>query len=259
MMDQNSMETLMAKLLDKKLNPIISSLDDIKHNMNQIEESIAFLSNKYDDLNAKVKEIKSKNDAISQDNSILRAEIQRSSNIINQLRDDLDKQNQYTRRECLEFSSVPYREHESTNNIVKQIGGLVGVEIQGSDISISHRLTAPRSQSSTASTDNNNIRDPVIIAKFARRDIRNQLYIARKGLREKSTRDIGFYRSHNQKIYISESLTQRNKKLFNRCLQVFKRELNYKFLWTSNGKILLRKDGSHPVIKINNEADLEDL
>ena len=125
MMDQNSMETLMAKLLDKKLNPIISSLDNIKHNMNQIEELITFLGNKYDDLNAKVKEIESKNDEISQDNSTLQAEIQCSSNIINQLRDDLDKQERYTRCVCLEFSGIPYCEHESPNNIVKEIGSLV--------------------------------------------------------------------------------------------------------------------------------------
>ena len=87
------METLMAKLLDKKLNPIISSLDDIKYNMNQTEESIAFLNNKYDELNAKVKKIECKNYAISQDNGILQAEIQRSLNIINREMTLINKNN----------------------------------------------------------------------------------------------------------------------------------------------------------------------
>ena len=57
-----------------------------------------------------------------------------------------------------------------------------------------------------------------------------------------------------QKIFISESLTQRNKKLFNQCVKA-KKEKKFKFPWTSSGKILLRKDSSHPAIQIKNAND----
>ena len=46
--------------MDKKLNPIMSSLNEIKLNMNHVEDSVAFLGNKYNDLSVQMKEIKSK-------------------------------------------------------------------------------------------------------------------------------------------------------------------------------------------------------
>ena len=128
------------------------------------------------------------------------------------------------------------------------------MEIQDSDILIIHRLTAPRSHGSAVPANSNKARNPAIIVKFTRCDIRNRFYKSTKRLLDKTTKDVGFHRSHDQKIYISESPTQHNKKSFNRCLQVFKSELNYKFLWTSNGNILLRKDSSHPVMKINSQG-----
>ena len=59
------------------------------------------------------------------------------------------------------------------------------------------------------------------------------------GLRLKTTSDLGYVQDN--KIYIAESLTELNKKLFNRCLNV-RREKAYQFLWTSNGRIYMRKD-----------------
>ena len=46
--------------MDKKLNPIMSSLNEIKLNMNHVEDSVTFLGNKYNDLSVQMKEIKSK-------------------------------------------------------------------------------------------------------------------------------------------------------------------------------------------------------
>ena len=56
---------------------------------------------------------------------------------------------------------VPFCESENTNNIVKQIGSLAGVEIQDQDISISHCLAITTDQQSAN-------RDPAIILKFVR-------------------------------------------------------------------------------------------
>ena len=43
----------------------------------------------------------------------------------------------------------------------------------------------------------------------------------------------------DSKIHINESLTTYKKRLFGR-INTFKQQRNYKFLWTANGKILLR-------------------
>ena len=51
-------------------------------------------------------------------------------------------------------------------------------------------------------------------------------------LKGKTTKDLGLCEANN--IYISESLTASNRELFNEALKV-KKDLNYKFIWSSNG------------------------
>ena len=155
------------------------------------------------------------------------------------MKQELNNLEQYSRRECLEIRGVPVLPGEKTNEIVRKVGEVIGVAIECNDISISHRLPANRNNSRNT--------EPAIIAKFIRRDIRDQLYKARKNLRQITTRDIGILRTAERKIYIAESLTQTNKKLFNKCLK-FKKQQHYKFIWTVNGKIFLRKDESSPGI-----------
>ena len=72
----------------------------------------------------------------------------------------------------------------------------------------------------------------------------------RKNLKSKRTKDLpsvvcepesGLV-SHKAQIHVNESLTPYRKRLLGRILQ-FKRDHNYKFIWTTNGKILLKKYG----------------
>ena len=113
------------------------------------------------------------------------------------------------------------------------------LEIDPSDISTSHRLPAPRSESSTSARDPA-LRYPKIIVKFVRRDVKEQFYRGRKHLRNMTTRDIGLSRFSDNKIYVSESLSPRNKELFRDCLK-FKRDHSFNYIWTQSGKIHLRK------------------
>ena len=137
---------------------------------------------------------------------------------------------------------------EDTNKIVKDVGKLAGVEIEDADISTSHRLPVnPKKQL-----------PPSIIVKFSRRDVRNQLYSAKKKLSNKIVKDLGMTSSANHnKIYISESLTQRNRELFNKCLKARKDHQFKFFLWTTNGRILVRKDETYPATHIKDEKTLQ--
>jgi hypothetical protein len=59
-------------------------------------------------------------------------------------------------------------------------------------------------------------------------------------------------------IYINESLTQKNKALFKQCLKM-KKDLHYRLIWTSNGKIRLRKNSESSIIYIKSKDDLQKL
>ena len=67
------------------------------------------------------------------------------------------------------------------------------------------------------------------------------------------SKDLGYKVSKN--IYINESLTESNKALFKECVKV-KKDLGFTYIWTSNGKIFLRKDKENPVVQIKTKDDI---
>ena len=85
--------------------------------------------------------------------------------------------------------------------------------------------------------------------------MKEQFYHDRKHLKNKSTKDIGLSQFSDNGIFVSESLTSKNKLLFKDCLK-FKIENNYKYIWTQNGRIYLRKDKDCPARIISNQQDL---
>ncbi|KAK3715348.1 hypothetical protein QZH41_001339 [Actinostola sp. cb2023] len=103
--------------------------------------------------------------------------------------------NQFLRdfRDCLEIRGIPLHRDEDADDLAKKVGELIDVEIDDDDISISHRLQYDGKQPSSGSRAAPKY-DPAIIVKFVRRNFRDEFYKARKHLRNKSTRDLGFTR-----------------------------------------------------------------
>ena len=114
---------------------------------------------------------------------------------------------------------------------------IMGVNLNENDISIAHRLPPTTKDR--------------LIVKFTRREKRDEIYSKRKNLKCKRTKDLpsvvcepeSAVVSHKAQIHVNESLTPYRKRLLGRILQ-FKRDHNYKFIWTANGKIMLKKTDS---------------
>ena len=111
--------------------------------------------------------------------------------------------------------------------IVLKVTNLMGVDIEDRDISISHRL---RNSESYRGKSN---KSPPIIVKFVRRISKDKLYKARRKLNDLSTKALGYPIA--QRIFIADSLTQKNKELFKEAYQV-RKDKQFKYIWTSSGK-----------------------
>ena len=96
-------------------------------------------------------------------------------------------------------------------------------------------------------------RDPTIIVKFVRRDVRDNFCKARKNLYKKTTKDVGLSRTSEHNIYILESLTKSNMDLLNACLKA-RKDINHKYVWTQGGKIFLGKEDRSTPIHIKTEG-----
>ena len=209
-------------------------------------------NSKYDQVAKTLKDLDEAKDKQILENASLKAEVLKSSNEVKFLMKSLNDLEQYTRRDCLEIRGIPLpstpMDLDQTDEVVLKIGEKIGVPMQKSDISISHRIPSRKQF-----TDEGNPIPPAIIVKFVKRETRENLYRARKNLKSVSTVDLGY--SVANKIYVNESLTEKNKELFKLCLKC-KRDLSYKFLWTNAGSIFLRKNVSSPVIPLNCTDDI---
>ena len=209
-------EDMMEKMLDRKLKPI-------GEKMESLVKSVEFISEKYDELLKKQQCMEEINKKLLEENNLLKSQVFNLGNQSKQFAETVNELEQYGRRDCLEVRGIPVQEGENTDDLVCSVASLVNVNINAEDISVSHRLSSNRTTSSN--------QPPVIIAKFVRRCVKDKIYQAKKYLKGKTTQDLRPGSLPYSKIYISESLTRKNKELFDKCLEK-KKSLNYKFIWT---------------------------
>ena len=137
---------------------------------------------------------------------------------------------------------------------MKEKSEIMGVNLNENDILIAHRLPPTKK-----------VKDRLIVT-FTRREKREEIYSKRKNLKSKRTKDLpsvvcepeSAVVSHKVQIHDSQSLTPYRKRLLGRILE-FKRDHNYKFIWTANGKIILRKTESSTTKCFVTHEEFEDF
>ena len=161
---------------------------------------------------------------------------------------DLD---QYHRRVNLEFAGVLEEEGEDPDKLVLQIAKKIYPGISAGDIDVVHRL-------GKANSDGN--RGPrTIIARFTNRRSRNAIYDGRRQLQHVTTKDLGFRRSNgNGRIYVNENLVASTRELLKETNKA-RRSAGYKYLWTNNGRIYVKKDDRSIPSLISKKEDLSKL
>ena len=181
---------------------------------------ILVVNAKYDELLEMMKSskderkaLKDENKILQDENKILKATIRSIESLLESVTRANNDLEQYTRRECVEIRGIPVAANpseEQTNNIAKDAGKLLGVDITENDISVSHQM--PQSQKHKGKPG-----PPATIVKFTRRNVKDNFYRARKQLKD-LTRDLGY--SEKNMIYLAESLTERNRMLFKECFRL---------------------------------------
>ena len=244
----NNMATLpsgLANFLDQRLRVQTEQINDLfvkfsgltKSDLQEIKKSQEFLATKFDDLEVSLKKLKDENTELHKTNTQLNERIgvlEQQSTLA-----DIENENvkRYLRRDLLEIHGIPESAEENTNNLVKQVADLIAPElnISESDISISHRLPAPHG------------RVKPIIVKFTRRDSRDAIYSKRRNLSSKKSTDLGFHVCN--RLYINESLTAQSRKILH-DVKEFQRAHEFKYVWTKQGKVLLKKDSHQSEVHV---------
>ena len=216
--------------------------------------SLTYIANEYDDFSASISLIKVENQNFMQDLGFLNDTVKEIKKQQSTTDEQLEALEQYGRRENIEIHGIPLVKNENTKEVVQKIAKAMNVQLDEKDISTAHRLShhsvnfQPKNQ------------HPPIIARFTNRDKRNEIFSKR--LKIKTCSNVistsGTAPVLPEKLAIRENLTKYRKFLFSEANKV-RQALNYQFLWTYQGQILMRKNATSDVIKISNIYDLQNL
>lgn len=193
---------------------------EIKDTIRDVSESQQFLADQYEDLRAEHKLLKD-----------MRTTIEAQDSTIKDLQARLVSNEQYSRRFHLELGNIDQSAAEDVEKIVIDVAKRVGVPIAGKDIAKAHRLKAGVGKT------------PSIIVEFANRKVRDKIFENRKVIPKE------------EKLFVNESLCPYYKKLLLLAKETCK-QMNVKYCWFRNNKILVKKTDSCKTVAITEFDDL---
>lgn len=227
----------MAKDKDKEPS-FLKALDDFRREMRtelrSLKESTKYCSDGFDEVGSDLKALRKEIQELTRCNLELKSENVR----LNQRVEELE---QYTRANNLEIKGVPAA--GDVSELVKRIGDLVGESITESDIDICHRVPTPN-------PDKKNI-----VVRFVRRCKRNAV-LEKSRKKRITTKDLGF--AVVDAVYINEHLTRPGKQLLGAAIAK-KKQVNWRFVWTTGGKVFARRDESAAAVHIRSLSDLDKM
>ena len=99
------------------------------------------------------------------------------------------------------------------------------------------------------------------IVKFTRRDTKNEFYnnmrkVAGRKVSQLSSLSDLHRRQGDKKIYISESLTAQRKSPFGKVNRI-KKKLQWKYIWTNNGRIYLKANDNSKTFTFDSMEDVQ--
>ncbi|XP_046662837.1 uncharacterized protein LOC124355723 [Homalodisca vitripennis] len=154
---------------------------------------------------------------------------------------------QYSRVNNIEISGLPATKDESGDDLVKDVGAAIGVEVLVGDISAAHRVPSFRKD-----------RDPALVVQFVNRTKKEEWITKYRMKKPSLTAQQVNQRFPSQRVYINDHLSPENKQLLSKLKQKC-REIGYTYAWCRDAKYFARKAPGDPVKEISNFEDIDKL
>ena len=240
---------VMKRDLCKEIRDMKKEINDIKQDMREQQNSVEFISKGYDEMKNENKTIVERMLVMEKNNSDLLSKNKKLEELIMSERNERLEQDErfqvlvnpleLERRACnLELHGLPESPDENCKITVQNIIKRITPDV--SEIDNAFRLGGKKDQGTNR---------PVLI-KFKTRDSRNKVYKNKANLKKLS--DI------TTRLFINENLPPNIRSLLGKANQK-RKDLHFKFLWTNNGTILLKKAENAPLIVIKKNSDLEKI
>lgn len=218
------------------------ALDDLRRelraDLRSLKESTKFCSDtcdKVESIGSDVKQLRKEIQELTKRN----CELQNENKILSQRIEELE---QYQRSNNLEIKGVP--EGGNPYDVIKMIGDVLEEPISNSDIDICHRVPTPKPGEQN------------IVVRFIQRTKRNAVLMKAKK-KKLTAAALGYTLARTTTpVFVNEHLTRQSKQLLGAAIAK-KKEVRWKYVWTTGGKVFARKDDGLNVLRILCTADLE--
>lgn len=236
------MISAMLATQQEQLSKVYPTLMDIKTTNINIENAMAALSAQNEDLKKKIE--------------FLETRSKRDNDYIIILEDKIEDLQRAARKSNFEIKNVPKALQETRDDLVKMVLTLsksVESTIDKKDITDVFRVQNKR-HNTKSSTIVVELGSTLLKADFIRK-----IKDFNKANKEKiCAKHLGLKTGEYNPIFVSEQLTAKGARLFFLARDLAKSR-NYKFCWTSFGKVLVKKDDNASTITITNEAQVNSL
>lgn len=228
------------------LTTVMEELKQDVKNISQMQTSLKnsqdFISAQFDGLKESLVNLKETSDQQRKEITLLKQKVQDLEEENDGFHVEVDNLEQYHRRNNLEFHGINFDKNENCKSLIQDLASKLGVKLDDWEVSTAHRLYNQDQKKSTKNA-------PPIIARFVCRDTRNLIYSKRRHLLSKSG---------TSNFYINENLTKQKRDLLYEVRQRRKQH-HYKYLWTNNCKIFVRKNDNARALTISCLDDLEKI
>lgn len=214
-----------------------SELKTLRDEMKDINDAVNFMNKQYEEAIGQLKSSAKVIKDLKEKNISLHSEINVLNNRINVLE-------QHARSNNIEIQCLPENKNENLFSIVSKIGSVIGCTVDKEHI---------RNVTRTAKFKRDNNRPRSIVVEFNSKTTRDSFLASIIKFNRDHTED-KLNTSHvsilgpKQAIYIVEHLSPTYKHIF-AATRIKAKEKGYRYVWTRNGNIFVRKDDtSHYII-----------
>ncbi|CAG4961960.1 unnamed protein product [Parnassius apollo] len=215
--------------------------------MSAFSNKISLLENENEKLQAELCFLKNQN---------LPSTYQDLRNTITQLQVNLNGRDQQALLNDLEVSGIPENINESVQHIVVAVAAKLGTQLEESEIvsacrvGNSQRLSNLNTQALGSPT-----RHRRIVVRLSRRVIRDEMLRNARVRRGATAAVLGLPSHEPRPFYLNERLTSTNRQLFGKAHDIG--SLNWKYIWTKEGRIFARQSDSSKIHQLRSIADIE--
>lgn len=234
---EDKLEDVTLSSIDEKLNLIISQLSAISSRVDRLEsvtkeyeKSIDFISKDLEDTKVKISKLARDVEIANQ-----------SLTGFNNYAEKIAANEHQNRAKCLELNGIPYQKGENLFEGLDKLGKHLKLDWFKPCVDVDNVFRIRQSKRVIVKFTQTNKRD-----KFFQHYRKNILGIDTLGFQEEGN------------IYVNEVLSSEQAKLFWKA-RSYKKDHNFKYVWTSNQKIFLRKCSDSEAIPINCESDLNSI